>query len=328
MNKHGWEVMAEAFICAICKLLKKRAFSTEQRLPSNRVSALLIDHSKMLWITTDHGLACLPPQPSMQIYNQNFEHVMSRFYNRSAAILLADGRVALGSTTGVLIFKPHISLTSYQAPSLQLTNFRIDNIDSRESTDMRPELMQMLADSTITLSYRHNSFTIGFESVSFRIRKTLHTNTCLKGLTVTGTSWKTMSNCATRMYHQANTNFAYGHTASTAGFIFKANPDNKHHHLPAMVEHLVGSAIIYHNPMRYYRSDYQKQTATVGAPLYERKDCLLRKHSPRHPYPTYACQSSFGRIASGFHTSCRRHPVYRAGTFQSQQATGHIITAT
>lgn len=38
-----------------------------------------------------------------------------------------------------------------------------------------------------------------------------------------------------------------------------------------MVEHLVGLAIIYHNPMRYYRSDYQKQTATVGAPLYERK---------------------------------------------------------
>ncbi|MGG6548377.1 UNVERIFIED_CONTAM: hypothetical protein NY100_23505, partial [Prevotella sp. 15_C9] len=82
------------------------------------MSALLIDHSNRLWITTDHGLACLPPQPSMQIYNQNFEQVMSRFYNRSAAILLADGRIALGSTTGVLIFKPHISLTSSQAPSL------------------------------------------------------------------------------------------------------------------------------------------------------------------------------------------------------------------
>ena len=167
----------------LCNLqtLEKRAFSTEQRLPSNRVSALLIDHSKMLWITTDHGLACLPPQPSMQIYNQNFEHVMSRFYNRSAAILLADGRVALGSTTGVLIFKPHISLTSYQAPSLQLTNFRIDNIDSRESTDMRPELMQMLADSTITLSYRHNSFTIGFESVSFRYQEDIAYEYMLEG---------------------------------------------------------------------------------------------------------------------------------------------------
>ncbi len=167
----------------LCNLqtLEKRAFSTEQRLPSNRVSALLIDHSKMLWITTDHGLACLPPQPSMQIYNQNFEHVMSRFYNRSAAILLADGRVALGSTTGVLIFKPHISLTSYQAPSLQLTNFRIDNIDSRESTDIRPELMQMLADSTITLSYRHNSFTIGFESVSFRYQEDIAYEYMLEG---------------------------------------------------------------------------------------------------------------------------------------------------
>ena len=34
---------------------EKKTFSTEQRLPSNRVSALLIDHSNRLWITTDHG---------------------------------------------------------------------------------------------------------------------------------------------------------------------------------------------------------------------------------------------------------------------------------
>lgn len=160
---------------------EKKTFSTEQRLPSNRVSALLIDHSNRLWITTDHGLACLPPQPSMQIYNQNFEQVMSRFYNRSAAILLADGRIALGSTTGVLIFKPHISLTSYQAPSLQLTDFRIDNIDARVSASMRPELMQMLADSTITLSYRHNSFTMEFESVSFRYQEDIAYEYMLQG---------------------------------------------------------------------------------------------------------------------------------------------------
>lgn len=106
---------------------------------------------------------------------------MSRFYNRSAATLLADGRIALGSTTGVLIFKPHISLTSYQSPSLQLTDFRIDNIDARESAGMRPELMQMLADSTIILSYRHNSFTMGFESVSFRYQEDIAYEYMLQG---------------------------------------------------------------------------------------------------------------------------------------------------
>ena len=181
MSRSGWELTVEAFYLYNLQTAEKKAFSTEQRLPSNRVSALLIDHSNMLWITTDHGLACLPPQPSMQIYNQNFEQVMSRFYNRSAATLLADGRIALGSTTGVLIFKPHISLTSYQSPSLQLTDFRIDNIDARESAGMRPELMQMLADSTIILSYRHNSFTMGFESVSFRYQEDIAYEYMLQG---------------------------------------------------------------------------------------------------------------------------------------------------
>lgn len=160
---------------------ERRTFCTDQRLPSNRVCALLIDREKMLWITTDHGLACLPAQPSMQIYNQNFEHAMSRFYNRSAAILLTDGRVALGSTTGVLIFKPQISLTSYRTPSLQLTDFRIDNIDTGESANMRPELMRMLSDSCIVLSYRHNSFTVGFESVSFRYQRDIVYEYMLQG---------------------------------------------------------------------------------------------------------------------------------------------------
>lgn len=155
------------YLCNL-RTAEKKIFSTEQRLPSNRVSALLIDCNQMLWITTDHGLACLPPDSSMKVYNQNFEHVKARFYNRAAAIMLADGRVALGSTTGVLIFKPSILPSSYQAPPLQFTNSRIDNIDTEESTAMHPKLMQMLADGTITLSYRHNSFTIGFESVSFR----------------------------------------------------------------------------------------------------------------------------------------------------------------
>ena len=86
-----------------------------------------------------------------------------------------------GKYTGVLIFKPHISLTSYQAPSLQLTDFRIDNIDARVSASMRPELMQMLADSTITLSYRHNSFTMEFESVSFRYQEDIAYEYMLQG---------------------------------------------------------------------------------------------------------------------------------------------------
>lgn len=168
------------YLCNL-RTSEKRIFTTDDRLPSNRVSALLIDYENMLWITTDHGLACLPSAPSMQIFNQNFEQAMSRSYNRSAAIRLADGRIALGSTTGVLIFKPHISLTSYKIPPLRLTNFRIDNIDTREATAMRPGLMQMLTDSTITLSYRHNSFTVDFESVSFRYQNDIVYEYMLQG---------------------------------------------------------------------------------------------------------------------------------------------------
>lgn len=163
------------------RTLEKKIFCADDRLPSNRVCALLIDHDNMLWITTDHGLACLPSNSSMKIYNQNFEHAMSRSYNRSAAIRLSDGRIALGSTSGVLIFKPHISLTSYKLPVLRFTNFRIDNIDTNEAVSMHPELMQMLADSTVVLSYRHNSFTVGFESVSFRYQNDIVYEYMLQG---------------------------------------------------------------------------------------------------------------------------------------------------
>lgn len=195
--------------------------STNSSLPSDYLSTVQFDTDRDLWIgTMDNQLLQLEhPTRQWKSYNVIKARCIAQKDAHTIAVGTVDGLVLinkqtgkqahifkstdnkgedfnafiqsiafiddeqawLGSTTGVLIFKPHISLTSYQAPSLQLTNFRIDNIDSRESTDMRPELMQMLADSTITLSYRHNSFTIGFESVSFRYQEDIAYEYMLEG---------------------------------------------------------------------------------------------------------------------------------------------------
>lgn len=77
-----------------------RQLTTENRLPSNRVSGLVTDRNGNLWIGTDHGLSCLAADSDSLIYDLNYRQILRRSFNRSAAALLSDGRIAMGSTSG------------------------------------------------------------------------------------------------------------------------------------------------------------------------------------------------------------------------------------
>ena len=89
-----------------------RQLTTENRLPSNRVSGLVTDRNGNLWIGTDHGLSCLAADSDSLIYDLNYRQILRRSFNRSAAALLSDGRIAMGSTSGLLIFYPHVSTST------------------------------------------------------------------------------------------------------------------------------------------------------------------------------------------------------------------------
>ena len=155
--------------------------TTENRLPSNRIYALVVDRNRNMWIGTDHGLSCMAAESDMSLYNLNYRREMRRSFNRSAACLLSDGRIAMGSTSGLLIFSPGISLSGHEPHVLRFTDFRIDNISSDEERKMLSEWNRMLEAGSVELSHRHNSFSVDIESICYRYSDDLAYRYCLEG---------------------------------------------------------------------------------------------------------------------------------------------------
>ncbi|WP_290540240.1 ATP-binding protein [Alistipes sp.] len=155
--------------------------TTDNRLPSNRVYSLVFDRNDNLWIGTDHGLSCMMPDSNRLIYNLNYRSEMRRSFNRSAALLLSDGRIAMGSTSGLLIFNPDIVHSKHEPHALRLTDFRIANIDEDETRSLQAVWNRMLESGSIRLSHRHNSFSFNLESISYRYGDDVAYQYCLEG---------------------------------------------------------------------------------------------------------------------------------------------------
>lgn len=155
--------------------------TTDNRLPSNRIYSLVYDRNRNLWIGTDHGLSCMTTQNGLPIYNLNYRTEMRRSFNRSAALLLSDGRIAMGSASGLLIFSPDIARSGHEPHALRLTDFRIGNIDEAEERRLRAEWTRMLENGDIRLSHRHNSFSVNLESICYRYSDDVAYQYCLEG---------------------------------------------------------------------------------------------------------------------------------------------------
>lgn len=155
--------------------------TTDNRLPSNRIYSLVYDRNRNLWIGTDHGLSCMAPENGQPIYNLNYRTEMRRSFNRSAALLLSDGRIAMGSASGLLIFSPDIACSGHEPHALRLTDFRVGNIDETEERRLRAGWNRMLRAGKIELNHRHNSFSILLESICYRYSDDVAYQYCLEG---------------------------------------------------------------------------------------------------------------------------------------------------
>ena len=164
--------------------------TTDNRLPSNRIYALVVDSDRNLWIGTDHGLSCMTADSDRPLYNLNYRQEMRRSFNRSAACLLSDGRIAMGSTSGLLIFSPGISRNGHDPHVLRLTDFRIDNISPDEEREMQSVWNRMLEAGSVELSHRHNSFSLDIESICYRYSDDLAYRYCLEGF---DNDWSSLS---------------------------------------------------------------------------------------------------------------------------------------
>lgn len=145
-----------------------KVFTTREGLPSDDVYSLQKDHKGRLWASTGKGLVLMD---DYRVSNLNYLGDIDKEYNKSAFIRLSDGRFAYGSTDGAVIVKPEaIAQIDYEAP-LRFTGLNIDYPEPDKEQDMRRRLYEMLTKGEVKLAYRHNSFSIDFESINHRFQR-------------------------------------------------------------------------------------------------------------------------------------------------------------
>ena len=155
-----------------------KIFTTSDGLPSDDVYSLQPDSLGRLWMSTAKGLALFD---NNNISNLNYLGDVDKEYNKSAFAKLSDGRFAYGSTDGVVLVMPEaIAQADYEAP-LRLTGLNIDYLDSAKAEKWQPILHDMVAQGSVELPYRHNSFSIHFESINYRFQRDINYQHILEG---------------------------------------------------------------------------------------------------------------------------------------------------
>lgn len=140
-----------------------RRITTDEGLPSNVVSSLVLSRDRQLWMGTDRGLACLRGNV---VYNINYMRGLECEYRRMAADIIHDGRLVFGNNDGAVVVQPDSAIAiSYRAP-LHITGIDVEGVSADSLWQTR--LHRMISDRKLRLAHDNNTVTIHFESINYR----------------------------------------------------------------------------------------------------------------------------------------------------------------
>ena len=166
------------------------SYFKEDGLPSNAVSCVLDDHRGNLWLSTNQGVS-------------RFNEAAHSFQNYSVADGLPGpdltgwwacfkgrhGEIFFGGFSGAAAFWPDQVTDSQYSPPVVLTEFSISGPGTEAGSASRSHTDISYA-AERTVSYRQNSFAIGFSALSFRSPSTNRYRYMLAGL---DTNWHEVS---------------------------------------------------------------------------------------------------------------------------------------
>lgn len=153
----------------INKLIFER-FDESKGLCNNVVYAIQEDELGSLWLSTDNGLArFMPNSLTFRTYTMSDGLQSNQFYWNASA-KATDGKLYFGSMNGLNAFYPRLIKEDKHIPPLAITNLKVYNqsVNVGEIINGRVILKHSISSSSnITLSYKHNVFSIEFAALHY-----------------------------------------------------------------------------------------------------------------------------------------------------------------
>ena len=137
-----------------------RYLTAAEGLPSEHITALILDKKRRLWIACDGSLYRLNIDNKLYVTYDAADGITNNIFQVSSGTLLNDGRIAIGTPNNFLVFDPEKTIDKKDVPPVNITGFTLGTATLSVDSLLRTEKLQLRYDNTFlrfelsTLSFR------------------------------------------------------------------------------------------------------------------------------------------------------------------------------
>ncbi|WP_337873137.1 two-component regulator propeller domain-containing protein [Ignavibacterium sp.] len=162
------------------KNVKSKYYTIADGLPDNSIKSLIEDKNGNLWIGTSSGISMLNLITGHFINFNTDDGLISNDINLSAAAILNNNIILMGSKDGLIFFHPDDIRLSYYNPPILFTDLRIFNqpVSVAENSILSRSIIYS---NEISIPFSNNVFSISFAAIDYNSPKSIKYAYMLEG---------------------------------------------------------------------------------------------------------------------------------------------------
>lgn len=167
-NNRVWVGTAGYGLCHYDRTLGHFIRHEELQLPGSNIVHLIPD-DEYLWIATDRGLAVYRPDTGMLRSYTSADGLCSDLFVPGMGLRTPEGRILLGTTSGLCLFNPYDIIENRPVPPVTITDLAIDNQSVLPDASQPEAILHRSVGQTrhITLKHRQNALAFSFASLNY-----------------------------------------------------------------------------------------------------------------------------------------------------------------
>ena len=183
-----WIATGEGLVCFEPGALEDyRVYHRKHGLANVHIHAIVDDGKNNIWVSTNHGIYCLPETADTFLSYDESYHVPLGSFNNGCVTVDKSGTIYFGSTDGLCYFNPEYVLARRESPMPVISQIKI--FEPLEDQQLGERNIFPKQDETVRLKYDQNTLAVSFNVLNYALADQVEYAYMLKGLE---SSWYTV----------------------------------------------------------------------------------------------------------------------------------------
>ncbi|MFZ5939407.1 MAG: ligand-binding sensor domain-containing protein [Bacteroidota bacterium] len=161
-----------------------RQFTRADGLPGNIIQSIFEDQQGYLWMGTSDGISMYDMNTGTFVNFLREDGLSGNEFNPNACRRLSDGRIIIGTTSGVDIFDPAAIHLNGIVPKVCFTKLKIYNEEVLPGAEINGKVIlheSILRQKSVTLTHREQSFSVEFAALNLTLPRKCQYRYMLEG---------------------------------------------------------------------------------------------------------------------------------------------------